>query len=45
MTLNLVPVNDVVGLSHGSDTRHRQREKKFSSRVLVMRVENESLSR
>lgn len=45
MTLNLVPAHDVVGLSHGSDTSHSQREKKSPSSVFVVRVENESLSR
>lgn len=45
MTLNLVPINDVVDLSHGSDTSHSQREKKFPSSVVVIRAKNESLSR
>lgn len=45
MTLNLVPINDVVDLSHGSDTNHSQREKKFPSSVVVIRAKNESLSR
>lgn len=45
MTLKLVPMNDVVDLSHGSDTSHSQREKNFPSSVVVIRAENESLSR
>lgn len=48
MTLNLVPAHDevlVMDLSHGSDTSHSQREKKFPSSVVVVRVENVSLNR
>lgn len=44
MTLNLIPINDVVDLSHGSDTSHSQREKKLPSSVVVIRAKNESLS-
>lgn len=48
MTLNPGPAHDevlVMDLSHGSDTSHSQREKKFPSSVVVIRVENESSNR